>query len=131
MIIDYKLFWIACSSWLEADYLTALINSTALENRLMPLMSKGQFGARDVQKHLWRLSIPEFDPDEDLHLEIAQAGADAAAGAEAVWGEIEAERAAAGKSVSVTVARREIRAWLAESAEGRRVEQLVERLLSP
>lgn len=84
-----------------------------------------------MQKHLWRLPIPEFDPDDALHLEIAEAGADAAVGAEAVWREIEGERAAAGKSVSVTVARREIRAWLAQSAEGRRVEQLVERLLSP
>lgn len=131
MVIDYKLFWIKCSSWQEANYLTALINSTTLENRLKPLMSKGQFGARDVQKHLWRLPIPEFDPDESLHLEIAEAGADAALGAESVWREIEVERRAAGKSVSVTIARREIRAWLAESAEGKRVEALVERLLSP
>lgn len=76
------------------------------------------------------MPIPEFDPDESLHLELAEAGAEAALGAESVWREIEAERRAAGKSVSVTVARREIRAWLAESAEGERVEALVERLLS-
>ena len=92
-------------------------------------MSKGQFGARDVQKHLWRLPIPEFDSSDVLHREIAEAGAEVAIGAESVWREIEAERRAAGKSVSVTIARREIRAWLAESAEGKRVEALVERLL--
>ena len=115
---------------MEANYLTAVINSEYLEDNLRPLMPKGQFGARHVQKHLWRLPIPEFDPDDDLHIEIAQAGADAAVGAETVWREIEAERVGAGKSVSVTVARREIRAWLAESAEGRRVEELVGRLLS-
>lgn len=83
-----------------------------------------------MHKHLWRLPIPEFDPDDGLHLEIAEAGAEAAIGAETAWREIEAERVMAGKSVSVTVARREIRAWLAESAEGRRVEELVERLFS-
>lgn len=93
-------------------------------------MSKGQFGARDVQKHLWRLPIPEFDSSDTLHLEIAEAGMEAAIGAESSWREIEAERRVAGKSVSVTIARREIRAWLAESAEGKRVEALVERLLS-
>lgn len=110
--------------------MVAIINSNTLENQLTPLMPKGQFGARHVQKHLWRLPIPEFDPDESLHLEIAEAGAEAAIGAEAVWREIEAERRVAGKSVSVTIARREIRAWLAESAEGKRVEALVGWLLS-
>ena len=130
-IIESKLYAIECTSLEEAQYLMTIINAETAADKIAPLMSKGQFGARDIHKHIWKLPIPEFDPDEDLHIEIAQAGADAAAGAEAVWGEIEAERAAAGKSVSVTVARREIRAWLAESAEGRRVEQLVERLLSP
>lgn len=119
-----------CKNWAEADYLLAIINSNTLESQLEPLMPKGQFGARHVQKHLWRLPIPEFAPDESLHLEIAEAGAEAAIEAESVWREIEAERRAAGKSASVTIARREIRAWLAESAEGKRVEALVKRLLS-
>ena len=119
-----------CKNWTEADYIVAIINSNTLESQLEPLMPKGQFGARHVQKHLWRLPIPEFDSSDTLHLEIAEAGAEAAIGAEAVWREIEAERRVAGKSVSVTIARREIRAWLAESAEGKRVEALVERLLS-
>ena len=130
-VVESTLYWIECDDWTEADYMVAIINSNTLESQLAPLMPKGQFGARHVQKHLWRLPIPEFDSDESLHLEIAEAGADAALGAEAVWREIEAERRAAGKSVSVTIARRKIRAWLAESAEGKRVEALVERLLSP
>lgn len=117
-------------NWTEAYFITTVINSEFLNQHLKPLMPKGQFGARHVQKHLWRLLIPEFDPDESLHLEIAEAGAEAAIGAEAIWLETEAERQATGKSVSVTIARREIRAWLAESAEGKRVEALVERLLS-
>ncbi len=129
--VESTLYWIECTDWTEACYIAAVINSEFLNQHLKPLMPKGQFGARHVQKHLWRLPIPEFDSDESLHLEIAEAGADAAVGAESVWREIEAERRAAGKSVSVTIARREIRAWLAESAEGKRVEALVERLLSP
>ena len=129
--VESTLYWIECIDWKEACYIAAVINSEFLNQHLKPLMPKGQFGARHVQKHLWRLPIPEFDSDESLHLEIAVAGADAALGAESVWREIEAERRAAGKSVSVTIVRREIRAWLAESAEGKRVEALVERLLSP
>ena len=45
-------------------------------------MSKGQFGARDLQKHLWKLPIPEFDPSQELHVTIAEAGATAAFAAE-------------------------------------------------
>ena len=54
---------------------------------------------------------------------------DVAAGAKALWDEIRAEREDKGQSTSVTVARREIRKWLSESSEGRRVEELVGRLL--
>ena len=92
-------------------------------------MSKGQFGARDLQKHLWRLPIPEYDDSNDLHRAIAEAGATAAVGARALWDDIRADREASGKSTSVTVARREIRKWLSESEEGQRVEELVGRLL--
>ncbi len=55
----------------------------------------------------------------------------AAAGSEAaqVAPELRAEREASGKGFSVTIARRELRRWLSESDEGRRVEGLVGRLL--
>lgn len=129
-LVESKLYAIECISIDEARYLTTILNAQTSADAIAPLMSKGQFGARDVHKHVWKLPIPEFDSSDALHLEIAEAGAEAAIGAEAVWREIEAERRAAGKSVSVTIARREIRAWLAESAEGKRVEALVQRLLS-
>ncbi len=128
-IIESKLFWIVVASMDEADYLSAIINSQVLELRVAPLMSKGQFGARDVQKHIWRLPIPEYDDSNLLHVEIAEAGVAAATGAAQVWREVRAAREAKGQSTSVTVARREIRKWLSASEEGRRVEELVGRLL--
>ena len=92
-------------------------------------MPKGQYGARHVEKHLWRLPIPEYDESNDLHQEIAAAGASAAEAAKTVLAEVRAEREASGKSFSVTIARRELRRWLSESEEGQRVEALVGRLL--
>ena len=92
-------------------------------------MSKGQFGARDLVKHLWRLPIPEYDDSDSLHVDLAQAAEDAAVGAKALWDEIRAEREGNGQSTSVTVARREIRQWLSESSGGQRVEELVGLLL--
>ena len=127
--VDYTLFWVPCESEFEARFLAAIINSETLLKALEPLMPKGQFGARHVEKHLWRLPIPEYDDSDSLHVEIAQAGEDAAVGAKALWDEIRAEREETGQSTSVTVARREIRKWLSESSEGQRVEELVGRLL--
>ena len=90
-------------------------------------MSKGQFGARDLQKHLWKLPIPEFDPASGFHLAIADAGKAAADGVALQMARL---REARGDDVSVTVVRRELRAWLQASAEGRVVEDLVGALLA-
>lgn len=128
-IFDKKLYWLECGLD-EAHYLCAIINSACLETLVAPLMNKGQFGPRDLEKHLWRLPIPEYDDANDLHRAIAEAGAAAAVGAQTLWSDLRAEREAKGQSTSVTVARREIRKWLSQSSKGQRVEELVGRLLS-
>ena len=79
-----------------------------------------------MEKHLWKLPIPEYDNSEPLHREIAEAGAAAALGAAARLAELRESR---GASVSVTIARRELRAWLRAGAEGAAVEGVVGRLL--
>ena len=124
-IVDYKLFWIACKDTMEAHYLLAVINSDALFEKVTPLMSKGQFGARDLQKHLWKLPIPEFDSGNPLHLQVSQAGEAAAQGAAKQLTQLCQDRG----EVSVTIARRELRKWLRESTEGKAVEEAVEKLL--
>ena len=126
-IVESKLFWITCKTMQEAHYLTAIINSAALYEAVKPLMSKGQFGARDLQKHLWKLPIPEFDADNPAHSAIADAGEAAALGAQAALRELQAER---GGDVSVRIARRELRQWLEASAEGQAVEAAVVALLN-
>ena len=90
-------------------------------------MPKGQFGARHLQKHLWKLPIPEFDADDPLHAEISDAGRAAAAGAAQQLAELRAQR---GDNVSVTIARRELRAWLRTSPQGATAESSVTRLLA-
>ena len=125
-IVDYKLFWIACRDTQEANYLLAIINSDVLYEMVTPLMSKGQFGARDLQKHLWKLPISEFDPGDPLHVAVSEAGEAAAEGAVEQLDQLRQER----DRVTVTIARRELRKWLRESAEGKRVEDAVRRLLN-
>ena len=67
-------------------------------------MPKGQFGARHLEKHLWKLPIPEFDPDEPLHIDISEAGRVAAEGAAERLAQLRQDRG----EVTVTIARREI-----------------------
>ena len=127
-MVDHTLFWIACKDTNEAHYLLAIINSEALYQAVIPLMPKGQFGARHLQKHLWKLPIPEFDPANGFHLAIADAGKAATDGVALQMARL---RGARGDNVSGTIGRREIRAWLGASAEGRAGEDLVGALLSP
>ena len=108
------------------DIRLAIINSDALYELVTPLMSKGQFGARDLQKHLWKLSIPEFDSGNSLHVRVSQAGETAAQGVAKQMAQLRQDRG----EVTVTIARRELRKWLRESTEGKAVEEAVGELLA-
>ena len=125
-LVDYTLFWIACSDIQEANYLLAIINSQALYEAVASLMPKGQFGARHLEKHLWKLPIPEFDAGNSLHVRVSEAGEVAALGAAKQLARLRQDRG----EVTVTIARREIRKWLREKAEGKAVEEAVEELLA-
>ena len=105
----------------------AVINSVALYNAVSGMMPKGQFGARHLHKHLWKLPIPEFNPSQELHTIIAEAGVTAAAAAGKKLAELRQER---GDRLTVGIVRREIRKWLHTSTEGRNVEAAVARLLA-
>ena len=126
-LVENLLFWVACKDTDEANYLLAIINSAALYDAVSDIMPKGQFGARHLHKHLWKLPIPEFDPSQELHAIIAEAGATAAITA---GKKLEALRQQRGDRLTVTIARRELRQWLRTSTEGRNVETAVARLLA-
>ena len=129
-LVENVLFWVPCKDIEEAHYLLAIINSAALKVAVEPLMTKGQFGARDLHKQLWKLPIPEFDPAQELHIAIAGAGATAAAAAATKLDELRRMREQQDDRLTVTVARRELRKWLRASPEGRAVETAVGRLLA-
>ena len=126
-LVDHLLYWITCKSSDEAHYLLAIINSDTLADAVNKYTTPNWAGnTRDLHKHLWKLPIPEFDADDPLHVEISEAGKAAAAGADQRLSELRAER---GGDVSVTIVRRELRAWLRKSAEGAAVEGAVGLLL--
>ena len=125
-LIDHLLYWIACKSIDEANYLLTIINSNTLYGAVASLMPKGQFGARDLHKHLWKLPIPGFDSCNPLHVRVSEVGEAAAQGAAKQLARLRQDRG----ELTVTIARREIRRWLRESKEGKAVERVVGELLA-
>ena len=92
-IVDYKLFWIACKDIEEAHYLLTIINSDILEVSVNKYTTPNWSGrTRDLQKHLWKLPIPEFDAGNDLHVSISESGRRAAEGAAVRLAELYEER---------------------------------------
>ena len=74
-IVDYKLFWVACRNATEAYYLLAIINSNALAVAAKPYCTTNWAKKiRDLQKHLWKLPIPEFDRDNAVHATLSGLG---------------------------------------------------------
>ena len=127
-IIDYKLFWVTCKDTMEAHYLLAIINSDTLATAVNQYTTPNWAGnTRDLQKHLWKLPIPEFDPSQELHATIATAGSAAAVGVQVKLAELREDR---GDRLTVTIARRELRKWLRTSTEGKNVEAAVAKLLA-
>ena len=125
-IVDYKLFWISCKDFQEANYLLAIINSEFLAAAVNQYTTPNWAGkTRDLQKHLWKLPIPEFDQNSALHRSVAEAGEAATTGAVREVARLHAAR----DRVTVTIARRELRKWLQSSPEGQAVEYVVAKLL--
>ena len=125
-LIDSSLYWVTCLTTTEATFLMAIINSETSYEAVMPLMAKGQFGARHLHKHMWKLPIPMYDEGFPLHRNLASASEAAAAGVQLELAKLREQR---GDKLTVTIARREIRKWLRSSAEGKTVERLVGKLL--
>ncbi len=129
-VVDYTLFWVACVSLAEAEYLLSIINSDTLEEAVNKYTVPNWAGrTRHLHKHLWKLPIPRYNERVALHRELAKAGEAAAKRVADILPELRAKEEAKGRSLTVTIARREIRKWLRQSKEGKDVERLVGKLL--
>lgn len=73
-IIESNLYWAACPNILEADYLSAILNSNVANDGVKPMQAKGNFGPRHFHLHIWKLPFPEFNPQNELHLKISELG---------------------------------------------------------
>jgi hypothetical protein len=120
-VVEHAVYWAASASMDEARYLTAILNSETVRQRVAALQARGQWGARHFDKVMFNLPIPRFDAKALLHQELARAG-------------LQSEKVAAAVTLPETVkfqrARQLIRAALADAGISQTIEDLVVQLLA-
>ena len=121
-IVDHKAYWAAVRSEAEARYLLALLNSAGVLEKIRDLQPHGEATPRDFDNLVWTLPIPDYDPAETLHRDLAAAAE-------------RAEQVAAtvplADGAHFTAHRRAIREALAADGIAAEIEALVDALLPP
>jgi SAM-dependent methyltransferase len=73
-VISHSLYWSWVDSVDEARYLCAILNATCVTELVRPYMSYGK-DERHIDKHVWKLPIPKFDPSNRDHMKLAKQAA--------------------------------------------------------
>ncbi len=74
-VFEEKLYQVTCRTLDEAYYLLAIINSNALAQTAKPFCTTNWAKEiRDLHKHLWKLPIPEYDPNDTNHINLSRLG---------------------------------------------------------
>lgn len=118
IIIEHAVYWAAVPTEAEGHYLVGILNTPSLTELVRPHMSYGK-DERHIDKHVWKLPIPSYDPTDDLHREISEL-------AHSLTEEISGYRF---RTANFVTTRRDLRAFLASSESGRRLDDLVAALL--
>nr|WP_246734058.1 N-6 DNA methylase [Oharaeibacter diazotrophicus] len=122
VIVDHMAYWAAAHSIDEAAYVTAVLNTGVVLDRVRDLQPVGQRDPRHFDNLIWTLPIPEFDPAEALHADLAAAALHAAT---------VAARVDLPEDAHFTMRRRAIRDALSEDGVAQMIERLVDALLPP
>ena len=119
-VINSGLYWAAVASYEEAHYLCAILNSPVTTEFVRPLMSYGK-DERDIHKHVWELPVPDYDPDNEIHVRLSVLGRKAASHAATV--DIDEDK-------HFSAQRRQIRKALSAIPIGDEIDQIVYEFLS-
>ena len=72
-VIEHKLYWAPVATRDEGDYLCGILNAPSINRLVEPFQSKGAFGTRDFDKHVWTgAPIPKFDAADTRHQKIVE-----------------------------------------------------------
>ena len=71
-IVEHKLYWAACTTPAEADYVAAVLNSEAVNEAIKPFQSMGLMGERDIEKKVLDLPFPAYSSANAAHQALAE-----------------------------------------------------------
>jgi len=77
LIVDHKLYWVACDSEAEGHYLEAFLNSEIVNHEIKPFQSLGLLGERDIHKKVLELPIPKYKSINERCRNISSLGKEA------------------------------------------------------
>lgn len=120
VVVDHKAYWSAANSLEEAAYITAVLNTRIVLDRVRDLQPVGQRDPRDFDNLVWTLPIPEFDANDVVHADLATAALHAAD---------VAARVDLPQDAHFTTKRRFIRQALQADGVAETIERLVDALL--
>lgn len=117
-IVDTTLYWATVASEAEAHYLCGILNAPVTTELARPLMSYGK-DERHIDKAVWKLPIPTFSSENSTHTKIAElAGALADEISDLTF-----------ESENFVTIRRSLRAHIAASPAGQKLDKCVAELL--
>ncbi len=73
-VADYKTYYLETNKKDEAYFLCSILNAPTVDKIIKPMQTRGLFGPRDICKKVLELPIPEFDPSNEDHIELARLG---------------------------------------------------------
>lgn len=76
-IFEHALYWLPTRGIEEARYLVGILNAPGLTTAVESYQSRGLFGTRHFDTYVWRLPIPTFNADNELHQHIVDLSAQA------------------------------------------------------
>lgn len=71
---DVTTFYFSTNNLGEVHYLSAILNSNILDEKIKRIQTRGKFGPRHIHRRPFEFFIPEFDRDNELHKKISAAG---------------------------------------------------------
>jgi hypothetical protein len=71
-LADYVTYYLETSDINEARYLSALLNSPAIDALIKPMQARGLWGPRDITKKVWELPIPQYEQHNRIHMKLAR-----------------------------------------------------------
>ena len=129
-ILDRKLYQTICGSEAEGYYLLSIINSKEFITAAEKFMTKGLFGARDFEKHGWKLPIPLYDADDSLHVHLSELGQAAEQECQSLVDQSEIMQKPAGRAQSETTRKLLRHEWQPNSKTAQAIEAAVAELLN-